>query len=97
MSDVRQELVEELNKIIPCSCIEAYTSRSMSAPDCANCNYVEELADFIIQDRKKIISPIKEALRFYENVKGGTVPDNKMVNELVIAIRETLKNAGVEI
>lgn len=56
----------------------------------------EELADFILEDRKRILEPIKESRRFYNNVKFGTVSPDKMVNELVYSIEATLKLAGVE-
>lgn len=52
--------------------------------------------DVILEDRKVILSPTKEALHFYNNVKGGTVPDNKIVNELVFGIEETLKLARLD-
>jgi hypothetical protein len=44
--------VERINKIIddvmPCSCISAYKDRGLTAPDCANHNYKEDLSEQIV-------------------------------------------------
>jgi len=44
--------VEKINKIIdeimPCSCISAYKDRGLTAPDCANHNYKEDLSEQIV-------------------------------------------------
>lgn len=50
----REELIRKLKEIMPSSCINAYKKRNLSAPDCAWCNYGEDIADFIIEDRKKV-------------------------------------------
>lgn len=52
------KLIEELKSIIPCSCIEAYTSRKLSAPDCCWCNYGEDILEFILTERHCIIKPL---------------------------------------
>lgn len=54
----RESVIKELDKIMPCSCIDAYKLRNLSAPDCCNCNYVEDIADFVLNDRKRICAPI---------------------------------------
>jgi hypothetical protein len=44
--------VEKIDKIIdeimPCSCISAYKDRGLTAPDCANHNYKEDLSEQIV-------------------------------------------------
>lgn len=54
----RDRLLGELSDILPCTCIEAYKSRGLSAPDCAGCNHIEDVVDWIIEDRKRIVQPI---------------------------------------
>ncbi|HEY5268608.1 MAG TPA: hypothetical protein VII94_05825 [Candidatus Saccharimonadales bacterium] len=83
----REALIKELNNIIPCSCIAAYKLRELCAPDCANCNYVEEVADFILSREKKIVSPLVE---YRDKCKAdwGT-------SDVDPVIDQTLSNAGV--
>ena len=42
-----KEINEVIDRYMPCSCIDAYKKRNMSAPDCANCNHKEELSEAI--------------------------------------------------
>ena len=53
-------LIEKIKKIMPCSCIDAYKMRGLSAPDCAYCNYVDDIADMIMKEREIIISSLRE-------------------------------------
>ena len=42
-----KEINEVIDRYMPCSCIDAYKKRNMSAPDCANCNHKEDLSEAI--------------------------------------------------
>jgi len=42
-----EKVGEEIDKIMPCSCHEAYKSRRLSAPDCPNCNFKDDLTETI--------------------------------------------------
>ena len=53
-----EKVGEEIDKIMPCSCHEAYKSRRLSAPDCPNCNFKDDLTETI------------RALFLGENLKG---------------------------
>lgn len=83
----REKLIKELDKIIPCSCISAYTERSMSAPDCAQCNYIEEIADFILEDRKNVVAPFLNSLR--------KLSDPRSDSSSHIEAQELIKKYGV--
>jgi hypothetical protein len=72
---MNEELIKELNKIIPCSCIDAYKFRKLSAPDCANCIYAKDILDFIVAREKKIIEEYK-AIYFCDC--DNPVPDMRM-------------------
>lgn len=63
----REKIIKSLTEIMPCNCIAAYKLRSLSAPDCPNCNYVEEIADFILAEKRRIVEPLNEG---FEAVKG---------------------------
>lgn len=87
----RDELIRELKKHLPCTCIDAYKLRVLSAPDCAHCNYVEDVADFIIERERKIVSPLVKIRGTFSNM--GWVKLNQV--NLRQAIDETLKLSGV--
>lgn len=38
-----------IDKTMPCNCIPAYKDRGLSAPDCPNCNYKEDLVDLFVK------------------------------------------------
>ena len=80
---MRDKLIEELSKIMPCSCIDAYKLRKISAPDCCNCNYIEDIVYWVIQDRKRIVEPL---------VKLDGAGDDL---DKLKAINETMRNAGI--
>lgn len=92
MNKSREELIKELNKIIPCSCIDAYKLRKLTSPDCANCNYADDVADFILEDRKRICGPLLKIRGIFSNL--GWIKLNQ--ENLRQSIDETLKNAGLE-
>lgn len=39
----KDELEKLIDSIMPCSCIPAYKDRNLSAPDCPNCNYRDDI------------------------------------------------------
>lgn len=42
-----KEIGNIIDKFMPCSCMDDYKKRNMSAPDCCNCNHKEDLATAI--------------------------------------------------
>lgn len=40
---------EKVKNLIECNCDEAYKSRGLSAPDCPQCNYAEDVIELIKQ------------------------------------------------
>lgn len=41
------EIESLVDSIMPCNCIDAYKLRNLSAPDCPNCNYKDDLVEAI--------------------------------------------------
>lgn len=81
MSTERERLIEELVKL--------YDEQSISLTS-------SNIADFIIQDRARIVDPIKE---YKENILkySGLIGWVKLDNKHKEAIDETLKRGGVEV
>lgn len=77
----KEKLIEEINK------------HHWSCDSTIGYDYSEEIADFIISDRKKILVPIVEVKRVIKSAglwgNEGLCPEHK-------AIDQTLKNAGIE-
>ena len=48
-----EEWLEKIiDEVMPCSCIPAYKDRNLTAPDCANCNYKEDLVAALLSQGK---------------------------------------------
>jgi hypothetical protein len=43
----REEIVEKVKKILPCTCDMAYTDRFLTDPNCPFCNYGEDIIDLV--------------------------------------------------
>jgi len=66
MDKMREKILE----IMPCTCIPAYKDRGLSAPDCASCNYGEELADYItelLEAKDKELNQLKDLINGKSN------------------------------
>lgn len=44
----QNELLIKIKERIPCTCDSAYTSRKLTAPDCPQCNWAEEMIDVVL-------------------------------------------------
>lgn len=88
----KDELIKELKRIMPCICLNDYKRINRSDPNCSWCVYGEDLADFIIEDRKKIVEPI-----IAYRLSVIEIDQSWGTRKSDIAINQTLKNAGVEI
>jgi hypothetical protein len=53
----REKLADIVNKTMPCNCIDDYKKRNLSAPDCPNCNYAEDIIEKVL----KYFPPVKTA------------------------------------
>lgn len=95
----REIIIKKLSKVMLCSCIDAYKLRKLSAPDCAYCNYVDEVADWHMKEVARIIEPLEQI----EEEISKLSPDKSDVeivilmlmfcNNYIKASRETLKRA----
>lgn len=56
-----QEWMEKIKDILPCTCGEIYTSRRLSAPDCPQCNYADDVYE-LLKPLLSSPSPLKEEL-----------------------------------
>lgn len=85
--EMRESIIKYLKKIMPCSCIDAYKLRNLSSPDCSWCGYGEDIVEFILADRLRIVQPLVEPITCYEGQE----------MEIVMkAIKRTLKLSGYE-
>lgn len=44
-----EEVKKAIDSVMPCNCIPAYKDRLMSAPDCPNCNYKDDLVYLFVK------------------------------------------------
>lgn len=56
--NLRDALVKEVKKIMPCTCLDAYKIRKMADPECSWCGYGEDIVELIL-DRDRKISEVK--------------------------------------
>lgn len=84
----REIIIKKLSKVMLCSCIDAYKLRKLSAPDCAYCNYVDEVADWHMAEVARIIEPLKKEYTDEERDTYGSY------NLLYEDVQETLKRAN---
>lgn len=61
----RERIITELKNVIGCTCDPAYKIRGLSAPDCAYCNYVDEVADWHLAEVKRIIDNKESVLTIH--------------------------------
>lgn len=90
----REELIKELKKIMPCICIESYKKINRADPDCSWCGYGEDIADFIIAEKKKVVQPLVIAVEESDRI-GSNESTAPAWQRLDKAVYETLKLAGI--
>lgn len=54
----KNDLTKELKRVMPCVCLAPYKDRGMADPECSWCGYGEDIVDFILDDRNKIVAPL---------------------------------------
>lgn len=85
----RKEITENIIKLMPCTCIPAYKLRDVPAPNCASCNYADEIADWHMAEVKRIVEPLLDIKKKWDLLR-------LLAPRYSEAIDETLKRAGVE-
>ena len=60
-----EEILEELKKELPRTCIDAYKDRGLCAHDCPQCNYIEGVAEIV---KKLLHQKDKEKIEIIENI-----------------------------
>lgn len=58
----RERIITELKNVIGCTCDPAYKIRGLSAPDCAYCNYVDEVADWHLAEVKLLVEALESLI-----------------------------------
>lgn len=86
--DKKQELINELKRIMPCTCLDVYKKIPRADPNCSWHGYGDDIVDFILEYRKKVVAPLVKL----ERTKYGYIP---LHTTTLDAINQTLQNAGI--
>lgn len=71
--------LDKIKSVMPCTCGEEYTSRSLSAPDCAFCNYGEDILALSLPDKAAEKQTEENFLKFHSGYYGEVVDNIKQI------------------